>query len=142
MIREFHETIAGRKILVVDDEPSVAGLIRDILDEDGAAVTVVHDGSDAMETIAVETYDLVLLDMSMPGVDGRAVLEDIFQNYPRLVERTILLTGHRYDVELVRQMHQLQLPALYKPFDVADMRAAVCATLSIAELIQARQTAA
>jgi len=66
------------KILIVDDETSLTGLLREELQELGLyEVTLAYDGAEAINLIQKSLYDVVLLDMKMPRVDGSEVLKYI-----------------------------------------------------------------
>jgi two-component system alkaline phosphatase synthesis response regulator PhoP len=60
-----------KKVLVVDDEPAVRAVVRDVLFEEGYAVLEASDGRAMLELLAHEHPDLVLMDVMMPGLDGR-----------------------------------------------------------------------
>src|ERR1700681_2578594 len=61
------------RVLVVEDDPRMAGLLRRALRESGYAVDVVGDGNEAAEQASFGTYDLMILDILLPGLDGFAV---------------------------------------------------------------------
>jgi DNA-binding response OmpR family regulator len=61
------------RILVVDDEVELADAVARGLRREGYAVDVAHDGADALDKAAINTYDLLCLDITMPGIDGREV---------------------------------------------------------------------
>ena len=65
------------KILVVDDDPSVRTLVRDVLECEGHVVELAVDGYAALRAIEAERPDCVVLDVMMPGLDGHAVLSRI-----------------------------------------------------------------
>lgn len=65
------------KILVVDDSVELCEEITDILTEEGYEVNSVHDGLAGIKLIMENRYDLVLLDLKMPGIDGFCVLKDL-----------------------------------------------------------------
>jgi CheY-like chemotaxis protein len=60
-----------KTVLVVDDEPVLRAIVREILDEEGYAVIEAPDGRVALEIMESARPDLVLMDVMMPGVDGR-----------------------------------------------------------------------
>jgi len=64
-------------VLVVDDEVDLADAVARGLRRDGYAVDVAHDGAEALDKLTVNEYDLVCLDVTMPGVDGREVCRQI-----------------------------------------------------------------
>ena len=59
-----------RRILVADDEKAVREMLRDVLNSEGYEVETVPDGLQALENVKTHTYDLILLDVGMPGADG------------------------------------------------------------------------
>jgi two-component system response regulator ArlR len=65
------------KILIVEDEPEIATLIRNRLGPERYRVTVVHDGDEALRRLEREQYDLVTLDVMLPGRDGVALCRDL-----------------------------------------------------------------
>ena len=66
-----------RHILVVDDEPQIAGIVRDYLERAGYRVTVAGDGADAVVKARAERPDLVVLDLTLPRMDGLDVTRAI-----------------------------------------------------------------
>lgn len=64
---------ARPRVLVADDEVEIANLVSFVLEDAGFEVTPVYSGSDALETALRERPDLVVLDVMMPGLDGREV---------------------------------------------------------------------
>jgi DNA-binding response OmpR family regulator len=65
------------RLLVVEDEPDLADALAEALREEGYAVDVAYDGEDARVKTAVFPYDLVSLDLNLPGLDGRALCRAI-----------------------------------------------------------------
>ncbi|MCS7280425.1 MAG: response regulator [Desulfobacterota bacterium] len=65
------------KILVVDDEEHIRLLYREELEDEGFSVELAEDGLEAIEKIKKEPYDLVILDIRMPGMDGMKTLNEI-----------------------------------------------------------------
>ncbi|HEU4571519.1 MAG TPA: response regulator, partial [Candidatus Limnocylindrales bacterium] len=62
------------RILIVEDEPSIAGAIDAALARDGYAVDVVGDGAEALAWAAAYDYDLAVVDVVLPGLDGRELV--------------------------------------------------------------------
>lgn len=82
---------ASVRVLVVDDEVDLAEAVARGLRREGYAVDVAHDGSDALDRLGVNLYDLVCLDLTMPGVDGREVCRRVrteAEHQPRILMLT------------------------------------------------------
>jgi two-component system response regulator CpxR len=66
-----------RKALIVDDDPTINAMIADILTLDRFEVTRVHDGDEALGALRSDRYDVVLLDVMLPGQNGLEILKEI-----------------------------------------------------------------
>jgi DNA-binding response OmpR family regulator len=126
------------RILVVDDEEKVCQSLEEILRLENYQVAAVTSGADALSVLRVDNFDLVLLDLKMPGVDGIDVLRSIRSNNPET--RVILLTGHG---SLETAIEALRLGAndyLLKPASSGEILNSVERALSArAEQIRKRQ---
>ena len=82
------------KILVVDDSPDNVFLIKTILEEEGYEVSTAENGSSALKRIDESTFDLILLDLMMPGMDGYEVTKHIRGNAELSFIPILLITAH------------------------------------------------
>lgn len=89
-------------ILLVDDDEELCEEIRDILVDEGYAVDVAHDGTDGLRLLDEKRYDLLLLDLKIPGANGFEVLEQL--STKRYRPRIIVVSGHPFGSELTRQI--------------------------------------
>lgn len=113
------------KILIVDDEKPICDLIDLNLSASGYACTAVQDGIKAIEMIEREQFDLVLLDIMLPGADGYDVME-----YIRPLKLPVIFITAKHEVK--DRVKGLKLGAddyLVKPFDVVELVARVEAVL-------------
>jgi CheY-like chemotaxis protein len=119
----------GCRILVVEDEPTVARLIADVLEDEGFQVDVQLDGREALQQADCETYDLVICDMKMPGLDGQHFYQTLVQVGNSLSKRFLFVTG---DVAQHTQqfLEHHQLPHLAKPFRMEELKDSVRRLLS------------
>jgi len=111
------------KILIVEDDLPVARQIAAALTEDGHDPKTVHSGEDALETVGKGSFDLIVLDVRLPGIDGFELLGRLREQH--LASRVLLLTG-RSAVE--DRVTGLQLGAddyLPKPFAMRELVARV-----------------
>jgi len=91
----------------------------------GHHVEVALGGDRALELLTQRTYDLVLSDTKMPGVDGVGLYREIERRFPALRERVVFLTGDVLDPEKRAFIERAGLPFLTKPFDVEEVRRVV-----------------
>lgn len=107
------------QILVVDDEVSITDLIAEVLNIAGYNVTTSADGLDALNQVRRSKFDLILLDVNLPKVDGFAVLEKIRESAPT---QPIIMISARIDKDDVTR--GLRLGAddyVRKPFSVEEL---------------------
>lgn len=127
-------------ILIVDDEETLARLVATTLEREGYATRVVHSGFECIDVIQREHVDLVLLDVTMPQMDGFQVCEALQVRDPDRNLPIILLTG-RTDLETrVSGMHHGVTEFLTKPVNRHELIARVRAQLHIVELRQQLDT--
>ena len=115
------------KILIVDDEPRVARLVSEVLSAVGYKVVAAATGKAAIEKVALEQPDLVLLDILLPqGMDGYQVCAQIreFSDVP-----VIMLTAKARDIDVLRGFDAGADDYLTKPFNAKELVARVKAVL-------------
>src|SRR5213595_1434231 len=122
--------VAVATILVVDDEPRIVQLVRDYLEHGGFTVLTAHDGPGALRSARTGRPDLVILDLSLPGLDGL----DVARSLRREREVPIIMLTAR--TEESDKLVGLELGAddyLTKPFSPKELVARVRAVLRRAE---------
>ena len=83
-----------RRVIVVDDEPTVLALVRDILVSSGYTVTTVPSGTEALRRLEIDTFDLVITDLRMPEMSGRELIAQLrAQPAYKKVPILVLATG-------------------------------------------------
>ena len=116
----------GAQILVCEDEPDIAEILRSFLSAQGYVVSTTATGAEALERIAEIQPDLVLLDLMLPDQDGWEVLEEIRKTGTRPV---ILLTALGRVEDKVRGLSHGADDYISKPFDLDEVRARIEAVL-------------
>jgi CheY-like chemotaxis protein len=111
----------GSRILVVDDEPDVAGVLTDLLKVAHEQVDTASDGRAALERIEQADYDLILCDVRMPGLDGPDLYRALRLTHPELLSRFVFLTGDTLNAESRDFVQHTGAPCLSKPFDFAEV---------------------
>ncbi len=112
------------KILVVEDEAGVASVLSGLLRRLGHVAEVAGDGREALERVEASSYDLLIVDIKMPGMSGRALWEALRERRSPLAQRLAFMSGNlRGDpaaLDLVREAGAMALP---KPFTFEDVSA-------------------
>jgi len=85
--------IASARVLVVDDEAPIRALIREILAAAGHAPTLAASGHEALRLLEAQDFQVVLLDVRMPGMDGLSLYARIVQQWPAMRGRVVFVTG-------------------------------------------------
>jgi DNA-binding response OmpR family regulator len=122
-VSEQAEITAGARILLVDDEPRICDFIGRALDTAGYAVDTAGSGSEGLPRAIAGDYDLVILDLVMPDMDGRRFLTQLLHERP---EQGVLVLSCLVDI--TTKVDCLELGAqdyLTKPFSLAELLARV-----------------
>ena len=110
-------------VLIVDDEPVVCELLREELSERGYLCTTVLDGDGALAKLGREDFDVVLLDIRLPGMSGMEVLREIWLNHSDTA--TIMITAVNDVNTAVLSMKWGASDYLVKPFDLERVDASI-----------------
>jgi two-component system KDP operon response regulator KdpE len=114
------------RILIVDDEPQLRGVLRSMLTTLGFVVTDVESGETAIERLREEKFDLILLDINMPGISG---LETCRLIRDRSEVSIIMLTVRGRSQDKIQALDAGADGYVTKPFDVNELLARIRATL-------------
>ena len=114
-------------VLVVDDEQVVCDVLHDELSEQGYLCTTVLNGNDALTKLVIEGFDIVLLDIRLPGMSGMEVLREIWLNHRDTA--TIMITAVNDVDTAVEAMTLGAIDYIVKPFDLDRVHNSICAAL-------------
>lgn len=124
-----------KRILIVEDDQSIANLQKDYLELSGLSVKIVNSGTDGLTALEKETFDLIILDIMLPGMDGFEVLKTIRKKE----DIPVLLVSAR--AEEIYKINGLGLGAddyITKPFSSGELVARVNAHLNKFERMKER----
>jgi two-component system NtrC family sensor kinase len=121
---------AGMRVLVVEDEPTVARLIGDVLEDEGLLVDVLLDGREALQRVSEQSYDLVICDMKMPGLDGEQFYQALAHANSPVRSRCFFVTGDVLAARTRDFLERYRLPHLAKPFRVEELAEKVKSVLA------------
>ncbi|MCJ2163277.1 MULTISPECIES: response regulator [unclassified Pseudodesulfovibrio] len=104
------------RVLLIDDEVDYITTLAKRLDRRGLSISLAGGGGQALELMARETFDVVLLDIKMAGMDGIKTLSEIKQRHPQV--EVIMLTGHANTNLVISSLAMGAYDYLMKPVDV------------------------
>jgi CheY-like chemotaxis protein len=113
-----------KNILVVDDDALVLSSMGILLKKQGYNVTTASSGKEALEKVEKEDFDLIIIDIRMPELDGVETIQSIYEDLEKRNLKkipTIFITGYA-DAEIQRKAKTLQpIAYIYKPFDNSEL---------------------
>jgi DNA-binding NtrC family response regulator len=112
-----------RRVLVVDDDPTILDSVAEILEEDGIAVTTAEDGARALELLGGAAPDVILSDVRMPGVDGLTLLQQVRARRPE--SDVVMMTAFDDMETVVTAMRGGAVEFLVKPLDLTQLRTTI-----------------
>lgn len=107
----------SKSILVIDDDDAIQTLMKVVLLRRGFAVYRARDGEEALSELRLRKYDLLLLDLMMPKVNGFEVLRELRSLFPYLLKRTVVFTAVS-DATLQHFDENQVFRLVRKPFDI------------------------
>ena len=122
---QFLERPKGPCVLVVEDEPTVANLIQDVLRDQGMETAVFSEAGQALEAVQRSRYDLAICDVHMPGMDGPLFFSALRQANSPLQQRILFVTGDEVAQRTSEFLAEHQLPYVTKPFRIEELCSAV-----------------
>ena len=116
----------AKKVLVVDDEKLIVKGIRFSLEQDGMEVDCAYDGEEALSMAKEKEYDMILLDLMLPKLDGLSVCQQIreFSNVP-----IVMLTAKGEDMDKILGLEYGADDYITKPFNILELKARIRALL-------------
>jgi len=122
-------TSAKQRILVVDDDRQIARLVREYLEKAGYFVLVVYDGETAVSTLRREEFDLLVLDLGLPDMDGWDITRMVRADHRLSTLPIIMLTARIEDSEKIIGLELGADDYIPKPFNTREVVARVRALL-------------
>ena len=113
------------KVLLVDDEESSRFMLRECLDDVGYELLEADNGQQALEIVEREQPDVILLDVTMPGLDGMAVLKKLQEQEHTRHIPTIMVTGRDQDTQISASLDAGAIDHITKPFSKLVVQARV-----------------
>lgn len=121
LVQHVEDAVGQPVVMIVDDDPELCDALSDVLRSQSFRTAVAHDVESARRQLARRGYHVVLIDMRLPGGDGREIFE--FVRKAHATARTVLITGYRSETELqvAEVLAQGADAVAYKPFDLHEL---------------------
>ncbi len=120
-----------KRILVIEDESAISDLCRRVLTSEGFEVDIAVQGKVAQDMLGEKQYDLCLIDIRLPAMDGKELYQWLKERHPKLADGVIFTTGDVMgggDTQIF--LEQTLRPILLKPFTPAQLKSIVKGVLS------------
>ena len=111
----------GKRILIADDDPDIVDLLETYYKRKGFEVIVVTNGKDALQKIESEKFDLVLMDVMMPYIDGYHVTYEVTSKFGVAAPKVIIMTSRDVASERGIAMLSGAQDVVQKPFTLDDL---------------------
>ncbi len=118
-------SVGTKRVLVVEDEPVISEACRRILTGEGFEVDIAVNGRVAQDILEEKQYDLCLLDIRTPEMNGIELYQWLKEKYPQQAERVIFTTGDVMGGDTITFIEQTGRPYLPKPFTPDELKATV-----------------
>jgi DNA-binding response OmpR family regulator len=116
-------------VLIVEDDSAIRRLVRMVLEREGYQVEVAADGVEAVLKLGLVAYDVIILDLMMPNLDGFTFIETLSKNDPERL-RHIIVTSAASPNVIRDRMKGKPFDVLPKPFDIRELAGRVKACVA------------
>jgi len=107
-------------VLVVEDDPAIRRLVTMVLQRNGFAIDTASDGLEAVLKLGIHDYDVIVLDLMMPHLDGFTFLTTIAENDPARLQK-VIVTSAASPAVIRERMLGTPFALMPKPFDIHDL---------------------
>ena len=122
--------VVGASVLVVEDEAALAAAVMDALQDAGYLVEHARDGEEALDEVKAHAFDLVVCDLKMPRLDGKAFFGKLTEAAPDLAKHVVFVTGDVAGTDAEKFLTESGCRWLAKPFRLGDLLRTVKEVLS------------
>ena len=115
----IQEVLKRTLILIVDDRLEDREVLKDVLEDKGYEVTTVKDGYGAIKAVKEKHFNIIFMDVKMPGIDGVETFEEIKKVNPEVA--VVMMTGYSVEDMIKKSLNKGAYTVIYKPFDPAKL---------------------
>ena len=106
-------------ILIVDDDAGMCETLFDIMEDKGYRTVIALDGYEAIQKVKEMDFDVILMDIKMPGMDGVETFKEIKKIHPETA--VVMMTAYAVEDLIKEALHEGAYDVLYKPLDIERM---------------------
>ncbi len=117
--------MASLNMLIVDDEEELAKSVEEALTNHGHSAVITHSALEALNLLRTESFDIILADIHMPGIDGRELYWMALDIDIGLAQKFVFITGDSLDPKLVKFFTEQKKIYLNKPFEMDELFEAI-----------------
>jgi len=122
----------NKRILIVDDMAAIRRILAIEVADFGCSVDTAANGREAQEMLNRNRYDILLVDMRMPVMDGRELFMCIRERHPDLVNKVIFMSADYPDAGMQQLLQETKCPFLMKPFEIGELKTLICGSTHMA----------
>jgi len=122
------------RVLLVDDDVELAGVLAAALRAEGHEVEITANGLEALEVLEHTEFDVILSDVRMPRLDGPGLYRALQERHPALLDRLVFVTGDVLGRDTAAFLERTRVAHLTKPFDIKQVRRVVADVIASLEL--------
>jgi CheY-like chemotaxis protein len=115
-----------KKMLIVDDMAALRRILAIEATDLGCSADAAANGIEAQEMLSRNHYDILLIDMRMPVMDGWELFTNIRERYPELLGKIIFMSADYPDTRTQQLLQESNCPFLLKPFDIDELGSLIC----------------
>ena len=124
------ERVSKAKILIIDDDLIVQQFLTEMLSEEGHEIEIANNGDDALERLGGKDYNLILLDIKLPGTNGIEIYKHLQKTAKSLANRVIFITGDT-TTGTMTFLNRNEAPYITKPFDTEQLKKIIHSILAL-----------
>jgi DNA-binding response OmpR family regulator len=115
-------------VLVIEDDQSIRKLVKAVLSREGYDVDVAADGVEGVLKLGLADYDVIVLDLMMPHLDGFSFVQSLNESAPQMLDR-IIVTSAASPAVIKERLKGARLEVMTKPFDIKALIEKVAASI-------------
>jgi CheY-like chemotaxis protein len=115
----------GKRILIVEDEPVICEICLKVLSGEGYEVETAANGYEGEGKLKEKSYDLIIIDMRTPVMDGGQLPQHISEKYSHMMGRVVMTSGEVLGSDMQKFLEKYGIPFLPKPFTSKELKRVV-----------------